>query len=252
MTYNEFKKKYNGKWVDYDGQYGCQCWDLAQKYFTECLKVPASVLAGCGLVSNMLYPPKRKQLDKYFVETKNPKAGDVAIWEYGHIAIYDKKNYYFSQNPNPCKVIKITTGGVHFFTLKKYSTEYRVYSNKHWFNIAKDGETAGNKKNTISGIQIKTYGGGKTKYRAHIKGDKWLDEVTYWGSDDDPNGYAGIKGKPIDAFTCWSEHGDFKYRVYTKKYGWHPWIVGKYGTTKTTDYAGEYGCEILAIQILLI
>ena len=25
MTYNEFKKKYNGKYVDYDGACGCQC-----------------------------------------------------------------------------------------------------------------------------------------------------------------------------------------------------------------------------------
>lgn len=25
MTYKEFRDKYNGKWVDYDGAYGCQC-----------------------------------------------------------------------------------------------------------------------------------------------------------------------------------------------------------------------------------
>ena len=118
MTYNEFKKKYNGKYVDYDGACGYQCWDLGQKYFTECLKLPASILGGCGLVSNMLYKPKRAVLNKYFTEVKTPKAGDVAIWEYGHIAIYDSKNKYFSQNPNPCKVITITKGGVHYFRLK--------------------------------------------------------------------------------------------------------------------------------------
>lgn len=121
MTYQEFKEKYNGKFIDYDGQYGSQCWDLAQKYFTECLKLPASILGGCGLVSNMLYPPKRQQLDKYFdeINLNEAKAGDVAIWEYGHIAIFDhKEKYYFSQNPNPCKVMKITTGGVHIFRLK--------------------------------------------------------------------------------------------------------------------------------------
>lgn len=125
MTYDEFKKKYNGKFVDYDGQYGAQCWDLAQMYFTKVLKLPASVLSGCGLVSNMLHNPKRKQLDKYFTEVKTPEKGDVAIWEYGHIAIFDHKTgntkYYFSQNPNPAKVMKITTGGVHFFR-KKGST----------------------------------------------------------------------------------------------------------------------------------
>lgn len=91
-------------------------------YFTKVLKLPASVLSGCGLVSNMLYNPKRKQLDKYFTEVKTPEKGDVAIWEYGHIAIFDHKTgstkYYFSQNPNPAKVMKITTGGVHYFRKK--------------------------------------------------------------------------------------------------------------------------------------
>lgn len=119
MTYKEFVKKYNGKYTDYDGCYGFQCWDLAQRYFTEVLKLPASVLSGCGLVSNMLKDPKRKVLLKYFNEVKTPEQGDVAIWEYGHIAIYDHaKNYFFSQNPNPCKVIQINRGGVHYFRLK--------------------------------------------------------------------------------------------------------------------------------------
>ena len=134
MTYNEFKNKYNGKWVDYDGAYGCQCWDLGQKYFTECLRLPSSVLAGCGLVSNMLYPPKRAQLDKYFdeISVNNMVPGDVCIWEYGHIAIFDhysgSNKYYFSQNPNPCQVIRITAGGVHAFRLKgsTTSTDFKV------------------------------------------------------------------------------------------------------------------------------
>ena len=119
MTYQEFVKKYNGKYVDYDGSYGSQCWDLAQYYFTQVLGLPSSVLSGCGLVSNMLKEPKRKVLLKYFEEVKTPKQGDVAIWEYGHIAIYDHaKNYYFSQNPNPSKIMQINIGGVHYFRLK--------------------------------------------------------------------------------------------------------------------------------------
>lgn len=117
-TYKEFVKKYNGKYTDYDGCYGCQCWDLAQRYNTEVLKVPASVLSGCGLVSNMLKEPKRSVLLKYFTEVKTAQQGDIAIWEHGHIAIVDHANYYFSQNPNAPKVMKITKGGVHFFRLK--------------------------------------------------------------------------------------------------------------------------------------
>lgn len=129
MTYKEFKKKYNGKYTDFDGAYGYQCWDLAQRYITEVLKFPASILSGCGLVSNMLKQPKRKALDKYFDEVKTAKEGDIAIWEYGHIAIFDhNKNYYFSQNPNPCKVMKITRGGVHYFRKKKTKPKVSYYN----------------------------------------------------------------------------------------------------------------------------
>lgn len=101
--------------------------DLAQRYFTEVLKLPSSILSGCGLVSNMLKEPKLSVLLKYFNEVKTPEQGDVAIWEYGHIAIYDHaKNYYFSQNPNPCKVIQINRGGVHFFRKKGTGKKEKV------------------------------------------------------------------------------------------------------------------------------
>lgn len=125
MTYQEFRDKYNGRWLDYDGSYGNQCWDLAQYYFTECLNLPDTILSGCGLVSNMLYSPKRQELDQYFEEisTNNMHAGDVCIWEYGHIAIYDHWDesgvYFFSQNPNPCEVMIIGMGGMHAFKLKE-------------------------------------------------------------------------------------------------------------------------------------
>lgn len=124
MTYREFRDKYNGQYVDFDGYYGAQCWDLAQFYFTECLGLPSSVLSGCGLVSNMLYPPKRAELDKYFDEVSvyNMTEGDVCIWEYGHIAIQDHwdghQNYFFSQNPNPSQVMPINRDGLHAFRLK--------------------------------------------------------------------------------------------------------------------------------------
>lgn len=125
MKYIEFRDKYNGKYIDVDGQFGAQCWDLGQRYFTECLGLPASVLGGCGLVSNMLYSPKREVLDKYFKEVsiREMYEGDVVIWEYGHIAIFDhwdgKNCWYFSQNPNPCQVMTIGSGGYHAFRLKK-------------------------------------------------------------------------------------------------------------------------------------
>lgn len=126
MTYTEFRDKYNGQWLDWDGQYGCQCWDLAQIYFTECLGLPSWVLSGCGLVCNMLWQPKRADLDAYFdeVDVHNMNQGDVCIWEEGHIAIFDNWDgyncWYFSQNPNPSKVMKCNLGStMHAFRLRK-------------------------------------------------------------------------------------------------------------------------------------
>ena len=131
MTYQEFKDKYNGQYLNYDGYYSCQCWDLAQYYFTECLGLPESVLSGCGMVNNMLYPPKREVLDKYFdeVDVHDMHPGDVCIWDYGngvgHIAIFDSWDglscWYFSQNyplnsNSHLQVINDT--GIHAFRLK--------------------------------------------------------------------------------------------------------------------------------------
>lgn len=122
--YKEFRYKYYGKYIDYDGEYGHQCWDLAQEYFVNYLGVPAYVLGGCDLVSNMLYPPKIDELHEYFVDIPLDQMdmGDVVIWEYGHIAVFDNWDgcscWYFSQNPNPCELMIINRGGAHAFRLK--------------------------------------------------------------------------------------------------------------------------------------
>lgn len=127
MTYQEFKSKYDGKYIDYDGAYECQCWDLAQYYFTQVLNVPDYVLSGCGYVSKMLYQPKRADLDQYFdeIDVHTMIAGDVVIWDdpTPHIAIFDnwsgKANYYFSQNPNPCQIMECNLKGqIHAFRKK--------------------------------------------------------------------------------------------------------------------------------------
>jgi hypothetical protein len=134
MTYQEFKNKYNEQYIDYDGSYGCQCWDLAQFYFTQVLNVPDSVLSGCGWVGNMvLWDWKYAELMEYFdeVSTIDMQQGDVCIWanpdneQNCHIAIFDYYNrddnncYYFSQNPNPCRVMVVNMEGHHCFRRKK-------------------------------------------------------------------------------------------------------------------------------------
>ncbi len=124
MTYQEFKNKYEGKKVDVDNANGAQCWDLGQAYFKEVLGLPETVLGGVGLVNGMLKGERYRLMMKYFdeVPTNAMEPGDVVIWEYGHIAIYDhwdgKHCWYFSQNPNAPKIIMVNREGNHAFRLK--------------------------------------------------------------------------------------------------------------------------------------
>lgn len=128
------------------------------------------------------------------------------------------------------------------------TVSYRVYCNGHWFDTAKDGQTAGNQKDFISGLQIRTgVGCGNTKYRVHIKNGVWLSEVTKWDNTD--NGYAGIKGQKIDAISLWTENGQFSYRVKTKKSGWLPWVNGYNIKDNINGYAGNLKEEIIAVEI---
>lgn len=132
MNYWEFKDKYIGQYVDvdyYPKEWPYQCFDLAQLYFQEVLNVPDYVLAGCGVVKNMIeWDWKYDQLMEYFdeIDTHAMETGDVSIWtqgDAGHIAIYNDYDgvncWYFSQNPNPCDVIPINMEGHHAFRRKK-------------------------------------------------------------------------------------------------------------------------------------
>ena len=133
MTYQEFKNKYNEKYIDYDGAYGTQCWDLIQYYNVEVLNVPDSVFSGCGWVGNMvLWEWKYNQLMEYFdeVPVTQMDQGDVCIWsnpnneQQCHVAVFDSWDgyscWYFSQNPNPCRVMQVNgLGNPRAFRRKK-------------------------------------------------------------------------------------------------------------------------------------
>ena len=132
MTYQEFKNKYNGQYVDvdnYPANWKWQCFDLVQLYNREVLNVPDYVLAGCGVVKNLIYDPtKRSQMNEFFdeVDVHAMQQGDICVWggtECGHIAIYDSYDgancWYFSQNPNPSQVIIINMDDHHAFRRKK-------------------------------------------------------------------------------------------------------------------------------------
>lgn len=158
----DFKKDNLGKYIDYDGEYGGQCWDLAEYYFVNYLHLPASILAGCGLVSNMLVPPKLNELLEYFdeVDIHNMIKGDITIWNYGHIAIFDNcpdgyTCYFVSQNPNPTDVIPISQNGSRAFRLKGIVPDPSPTPEPTKY-IVKEGDT-------LWDICVKFYGDG-TKY----------------------------------------------------------------------------------------
>ena len=226
MTYKEFINKYNGKYTDFDGAYGCQCWDLAQRYITEYLGLPRSILDGSGLVSNMLKPPKRQVLDNYFdeVPTTQMEQGDICIWEYGHIAIfdhYDGKCWYFSQNPNPCQIMVINRSGLHAFRVKNKKPpkiKYRTHiENIGWQEWKKDGELSGTtgQAKKLEAIQIDF---SKEVYaKAHIENIGWQD---YGKITKDT--VIGTTGKNLK-LECLCLKGDFKYRVHIADSGWTCW-----------------------------
>lgn len=225
MTYEEFKNKYYGKYVDFDGSYGAQCWDLAQFYFTEVLNLPSSILSGCRLVSNMLYPPKREELDKYFdeVSVHAMEVGDVIIWEYGHIAIFDHWDgvncWYFSQNPNPCEVMIIDSNQSHAFRLKQSKNiGYKVHvEDIGWTEWRYDGELAGTtgEGKRIEALRIDY---DKDVYaKAHIEDIGWVD----YGKID-LNTVIGTTGE-AKRLECLCLKGNFKYRAHIQDSGWSAW-----------------------------
>lgn len=250
MTYHEFKNKYNGRYVDYDKHYGPQCWDLGQAYFVECLELPTYILQGSGLVSNMLVPPKRALMDEFFDEVpmNRMEQGDVVIWNWGHIAVYDHyendKCYYFSQNPGPCHIEHISSNGGYAFRKKgvaKHNIGYRSHLQDYgWQDWVFDGNISGTtgEEKRLEAIQIDY--DGEVKAKAHIQDKGWVEypEVT----KETIIGTVG-EGKRLE---CLCLKGNFEYRVHLQDYGWSPWTEADGVCTLGT--VGQ-GLRIEAIEI---
>lgn len=92
-----FFNEWNGKPVDYDGYFGFQCMDLANKYVTECLALPRLPLGNA-------WTQWKNYQSQYYTRIPNtpsfvPQKGDIIIWKKvflylpdGHIAIFDQGN----------------------------------------------------------------------------------------------------------------------------------------------------------------
>ena len=93
MTYQEFKNKWLGKAIDFDGAYGAQCFDVYRQYCKELgLGQSPKVVGAKDIWTTYL----TKDFDKVEnTPTGIPPQGAVLIWgtvvgQYGHVAICDR------------------------------------------------------------------------------------------------------------------------------------------------------------------
>ena len=123
MTFGQFKNKHLGKGIDYDRNYGVQCFDLANQYCKDVVGCTGFV----GLYAHQIYNNFNTQPNaKYFTRYANtpsfvPKKGDVVVWSAtlngraGHVAICTGEGntqYFYSLDQNwtgrndPCTKVK--------------------------------------------------------------------------------------------------------------------------------------------------
>lgn len=142
-------------------------------------------------------------------------------------------------------------------TVKNIDVTYRSYCGGKWYSEIKNYNTtnsmgySGVENSPIQGFVAKA-NNGVLKYRVHTIGGKWLGWISQYNINDGINGYAGIKGKNIDAiqfdFSGVSGY-KVKYRVSnTGTANYLSWITG-YNNTNSMGYAGIFGKPIDKIQV---
>lgn len=137
---------------------------------------------------------------------------------------------------------------------EKPTLTYRVYADGKWYSEVKGlSNVAGRKKQAISAVAVKV-SKGDIKYRVHLLNGDWLPWVDGYDINDSNNGYAGIKGKVIDAVQVeFSGVGDYKatYRVRKQGAGFWDWQHNTEKDTEQDGYAGVIGYKIDGLQITL-
>lgn len=132
MTLQQFIDKNNGKYIDLDGKYGCQCVDLMRAYVRDVLGKDPYCIPRADYAKNIF---KNFSSNKDFTKIINnpndakqfPKAGDIVFWGTypfvtgiaGHVAICTGGNGYkficFTQNyptNSPCRYYNYDYRGV--------------------------------------------------------------------------------------------------------------------------------------------
>jgi hypothetical protein len=133
--FTDYLASVNGKFIDVDGGFGAQCWDLWSHYATNLIGVTPPRITYTGAGGTLHYPGytcnvwhgfDRSGLNQWFtpIAANQPaKPGDVAVWEFGapanplsHISIVVEDRgsslYTMTQNPGACHYFNNTKSGL--------------------------------------------------------------------------------------------------------------------------------------------
>ena len=209
----------------------------------------AGVYANLNWFNNCLdYDKLKKKYSIWLAQYNSVNELSCDIWQNsstGRVSGYGKNidtNIIF--NENVFENVKV----------EKPTLTYRVYADGKWYSEVKGlSNIAGRKKQAISAIALKV-SRGKIRYRVHLLNGDWLDWVDGYDINDSNNGYAGIKGKVIDAIQVeFSGVSDFKatYRVRKQGAGFWDWQHNTEKDSSQDGYAGLFGNKIDGLQITL-
>ena len=139
--------------------------------------------------------------------------------------------------------------------VEKPMLTYRVFADHKWYSEVKGlSKIAGRAKQAISAVAIKV-SKGNIKYRVHLLNGDWLPWVDGYDIKDGINGYAGIKGKVIDAIQIeFDGIGDYKATYRVRKQCEKKFLPYQHNSEcdgSQDGYAGVIGTKIDGLQITL-
>lgn len=189
--------------------------------------------------------------DKNKALNYSPKSDEMIITVHRW---FDNKScpgdWLYNRLGNLAKQVTKQLGG----KVEKPTLTYRVYADGKWYSEVKGlSNIAGRKKQAISAVAVKV-SKGNIKYRVHLLNGDWLPWVNGYDISDSDNGYAGIKGKVIDAIQVeFSGVGDYKatYRVRKQGAGFWDWQHNTEKDSSQDGYAGVIDTKIDGLQITL-
>lgn len=112
-----FIERYNNQYLNTDGAYGAQCWDLFDKFCQDYNIEVSRYCSITGYVPDLFYLYDEYGYSDFFekINVEDLQVGDWCFWDYGnmrHVALKVGANTYFSQNPNPSQVITLPSYGL--------------------------------------------------------------------------------------------------------------------------------------------